>query len=227
MRPIPGKLLLTALAGSLAWGGTARAQSTTVDEGSLMVTRNGASIGRESFRIIQATPGELLTASGQGVYGDRRLAPALSVDLAGNPVLYRFESRTGAAAEERIQGTARGARLSMLRHTPSSEAVREYLVNAPTLLLDDEVYHHYAFLPLKQPGQLSVITPRRNVQRPALVEDMGVETISLDRREIEARRYRVTLSDGVREAWFDARGRLLRVAHPDKGILATRESLPQ
>jgi hypothetical protein len=227
MRPIPGKWLLTALVASLAWAATGEAQSTTVDEGSLMVTRNGSAIGRESFRIIQASPGELLTASGQGVYGDRRLAPALSVDAAGNPVLYRFESRSGAAAEERIQGTARGARLSMLRHTPSSEAVREYLVNAPTLLLDDEVYHQYAFLPLKQPGQLSVITPRRNAQRQAVVEYMGGETISVDRREIEARRYRVTLPDGARDVWFDPRGRLLKVAHPDKGIIATRESLPQ
>jgi hypothetical protein len=220
------QLLAVGFCLSLALPERSPAQATTVDEGSLMVTRGGSPVGRESYRIVQAGPGQLLTATGQGVYGDRRLAPALSVDPSGSPVLYRFESRSGSAAEERIQATARGGRLSALRRTATSESAKEYLINGPTLLLDDEVFHQFAFVALAPPGSVSVVTPRRNVQRAAVVERVGPSRISIDSREVDATHYTVSLPDGVRDVWFDAAGRLLRVAFPSADLVASRESIP-
>jgi hypothetical protein len=226
MRSLPTLLVAVLATMPFTCVEEATAQALVVDEGSLTITRNGAPVGRETFRIVQSGPGQLLTATGQGTFGERRLSPALSVDTAGNPMLYRFEARSGGAAEERIQATARGGRLSTLRHTPESEGAKEYLVPGATLLLDDEVFHHHAFVRLQAAGEISVIAPRRNVQWAGTVEKMGAERIIVDHREVEATRYRVALPEGVRDIWFDTRGRLLRVAIPARALTATRESLP-
>ena len=83
---------------------------TTVDEGSFTVTRGGAKIGREEFRIVRQPAGREVqyVARALGAYGDRRISPALQTDASGVPMLYQVEVR-GTARSPRARGATERA----------------------------------------------------------------------------------------------------------------------
>src|SRR5437867_856742 len=94
----------------LAQGGAAAA---TVDEGIFVITRNGAVVGRESFRIVRSpsASGDVYRATAQLAVGDQRIVPSLSADANGAPLSY------DVAVQERLvsvllQGRARPGRCS-------------------------------------------------------------------------------------------------------------------
>lgn len=207
----------------------ASAQRPVIDEGTLVVSRNGARAGRESFRIQAAENGRYLTATGQSAHGDARLAPALSVDSAsGMPIVYRIDSRSGSGPVERLQATGRPGRLSVVAQRAGGESAKEYVLTGRVLVLDEDVYHQYALLPLLGiSGRVTVIVPRRAEQRAATVVDHGAATVRIDGRDVGARHLSIELPEGRHEVWVDGAGRLLRVSIPWRGVDAVREELPR
>lgn len=212
----------------LAAAGPARAQ-TALDEGTLLVTRQGAPAGRESFRIVQAA-GEaaLYTATAQGASGDRRFTTTLSADAHATALLYRMELRQAGKVTERIQAAARPGRLSAVRQTPDGEGAKDYVVGGGAVVLDDEVYSQYALLPLgRRTGAVAVVVPRAGLQYAARIAERGAETIEVDGRSVPATRWSLDMAGGAHDFWTDAKGRLLRVAIPSRGVVAVRDELPQ
>ncbi len=233
-RPRP-LVALAALAALALTVGRAEAQVATVDEGSFTVTRGGATIGREEFRILRqpAGGGTELVARGLAAYGDRRIAPALQTDQDGQPLRYQVEVRSGRQVEQRLTGqvTSRG-HFATQSQTGGSEAAREYLVTDGTVVVDDELFHQYYFLARhrKAGGSATVpmLAPRRNVHGPARVQDAGSDRLTLGARTLDATRLEVTEPGGrVRSVWVDAEGRVLRVAGAADGLVAQRDDPPR
>ena len=231
---------LRSLARAVALGalvlGSARAdaQVSTVDEGSFTITRGGATIGREEFRILKQPAGGTteLMARGLAAYGDRRVAPALQTDATGQPLRYQVEVRTGRQVDQRLTGQAMRGHFATQSQTGASEAAREYLVGDRTVVLDDELFHQYYFLALhRRAGGLAtvpVLMPRRNVHGQARVRDAGADRLTLGARPLDATRLEVTEPDGrVRNVWVDADGRVLRVAGATDGVVAQRDDPPR
>jgi hypothetical protein len=205
------------------------AQGTPFDEGTFVVTRNGAVVGKEAFRIVRSGgKDQLYTSTAQCAFGDRRISPALTADRAGVPLLYRVEVKTGGEIEERLQATGRPGRLHAVLQTRTGESSKEYVVANGAVILDDDVYHQHFFVPLaRRSGQVIVVVPRRNSQVVGRLEDRGTDKIRVDGRDVAAVHLVITLPDGARDLWFDESGRLLKVAMPARGVIALREELPR
>ena len=223
---LPAALALAALPGAAA---QQPAQQTARDEATMTISRNGAAVGRESFRILQSVgSGRLLTSSAQIAYGDRRVTPTLSADATGTVLLYRVEVRAGGQLLERLQATSRPGRLSAMRQTPQGEASKDYVVGAGAVVLDDDVFHHYALLALAhRTGAVTVVVPRLGAQHAAQVTSRGDDNVTVDGRTLPATHWSIELPDGAREYWTDARGRLLKVSMPSRGLVALRDEIPQ
>jgi hypothetical protein len=230
---LPSALGLVAAA-VLASPAAARAQVTTVDEGSFTVTRGGAAIGREEFRILRqpAGPGTEYVARALAAYGDRRIAPALQADPRGLPLRYQVEVREGRAVTHRLTGQLARGHFATQAQTGSSESARTYLLGDTTVVVDDELFHQYFFVALHRRGGLDagvpMLVPRRNVHGPARVREEGAERLTVGARTIDATRLSVTDPLGrARTVWVDAEGRVLRVASPAEGLVAQRDDPPR
>jgi hypothetical protein len=209
------------------------AQVVTVDEGSFTVTRGGAKIGREEFRIVRqgsAGAGEYV-ARALAAYGDRRVAPALQADAEGSLLRYQVEVRTAAGVEERLMGQAEGTRFRVQMRTQRGEAAREYMIDGPTVVVDDELFHQLYFVSLGSRaggGEVATLMPRRNVQGPSRVSRTGADPVVISGRSIPATRLAVTTPDGTRrDVWIDGGGRVLKVSVPGDGTVALRDDPPR
>lgn len=214
---------------AVAFPAVAAAQRPLVDEGTLLVSRGADLIGRESFRVQVAENGRYLTATSQASFGPLRLTPALSVDSAsGAPVLYRVELRSPSAGVERLQATGRPGRLSAVAQRAGGEAAKEYVFSGAAVILEEDVYHHYALLTLTgRTGPVTIVIPRRGEQRSGTVTERGAGQIEVGGRPVQARHLVLQVGAETHELWVDGAGRLLKVAIPSRGIAAVREALPR
>ena len=248
-RPVHRVWTAAALAGSLAAAGAAAppgpgpppgprpvpvvAQVTTVDEGSFVLTRRGERIGREEFRIVRqpAGGGVEIVARGLAAFGERRISPALQCDSTGSPLRYQVEVRAGRTPAERLTGQYARGHFGTQAQTERGEAAREYLLPDRTVLVDVELVHQLHFLVMRRDAgdaRVPVLVPRAGALVTARVAEEESERLTIGGEGVEARRLRVRgLPGGVRLVWIDARGRLLRVAVPDDGLLAQRDELPR
>jgi hypothetical protein len=210
------------------------AQVTTADEGTFTVTREGSRIGREEFRIMkQPVAGSVeYVARGLGAYGDRRITAALQTDATGAPLRYQVDIKNGPEVESRLTAQIVHGRLSTQVRTARGEAANEFATGDGTVLVDDEIYHQYYFLPLAgrlsgAARDMSVLVPRRNAQGSVRVTRSGADPVSIGGQSIAATRY-VLSSPGVpeRQVWLDAGGRVLKVSVPSQGIVALRDDPP-
>ena len=222
-------VLLLALV--LAPGIIGAQTSAVVDEGTFMVTQNGTSIGRESFRILRSPGpgGQVYEARSRSALGRVRISTTLATDSAGVPVSYYTEVSHGTTLSERLQGRGRPGRFSVLVQTKSGEAAREYVLDNGALVLDDDVIYQYFFLGVApSQAQYNVIGPRTQQQAKFTYEDRGSDVVDVGGRRVSSRRFALTSADGsARELWLDAGGRLLKVAIPDRSIVATRDDPPR
>lgn len=231
MFPLPRTLPLRVIVPLLLAAPALRAQSAVVDEGTFMISRKGAPLGRESFRIVrtQAPGGQVFRATGQSALGDSRITTSLGTDSLGIPVSYESELTVKGQMLQRLDGRGRPGRLSMLVRTRTGESAREYVLTNGTLLMDEDVIHHFFFVPFASGGsQLGAISPRAGQQTHLQVESQGEDTIEIAGVSMPSRRFALTdLRGGTRQLWIDARGRLLKVTIPEKGLVAVRDDPPR
>lgn len=208
---------------------TSPAQRPVMDEGTLLISRNGTRVGREAFRVQATENGRFLTATGQVVHGELRVTPALSVDSAsGTPVLYRIETRASGGATERLQATGRPGRLSVVSQRAGGESAKEFVLTGRVVILDDDTYHQYALLPLLGlAGPVTVVIPRQGRQIQGILTNRGAGSVRIDGRDVAARHLVLEVAGDSRELWVDHAGRLLKVTIPSQGIEAVREELPR
>src|SRR5918992_663942 len=228
MRPLVSVALGLSVASALP-ARAADAQGAPFDEGTFVITRYGAVVGKEAFRILRSSGrGHLYTSTAQCAFGDRRISPALSADSAGVPLLYQVEVKNGGDVEERLRASGRPGRLHAVLQTRTGESSKEYVVANGAVILDDDVFHQHFFVPLaRRAGNVVVVVPRRNSQGAGRVEDRGSEKLRIDGKDVTAVHLVISLPDGARDLWFDDGGRLLKVAVPARGLIALREELPR
>jgi hypothetical protein len=224
-----------AAVAALAFGTVrgALAQSGTVDEGAFTVTRGGATLGREEFRIVRPPGGGAFTARATGSYGERRIAPTLQADDQGSPERYQVEVRRGSTVEQRVSAQASGTHFRAQVQAEDGDAAREFVLEPGTVVLDAELYHQYYFL-VRRAGaagagtRVQVLAPRQGTQRPLWITLDGTERVTVGGQAVEARHYVLTDRAGSRrEVWADAQGRILRVLLPAEGLDAVRNDLPR
>jgi len=187
-------------------------------------------VGRENFRISATTRGDITeyVASAVVTYGDRRVSPELRTNAEGTVASYEVTTRSGATSES-WRGAVAGSRLNTRIESGSSTAAREYIVPAGTLVLDDEIMHHNWFLALRShSGGMPVVVPRRSdVKANITMSTVGEETLQIGNHDLAATHLRASLGGEVRDIWVDKSGRLLKVALPEKGLVAIRDDPPR
>jgi hypothetical protein len=204
--------------------------SAIVDEGTFMVTRRGAPLGRESFRIVRAPApgGQVFLATCQSALGEQRVTTRLGTDSVGTPVSYELEVTESGRVVQRLRGRGRPGRFSVLSQTESGESAREYVLSNGALIIDDEVFHHFFFVPRTTANHVAVIAPRSRTQERTTIRDRGAGQVEIAGRGVSARHFVVEDGSGrLREVWVDARGRLLKVAVPALGLVALRDDPPR
>lgn len=220
LRALP-LLALPALLGAQA--------SALIDDGTFTITRRGAPVGREAFRIarVAAAGGQVYRGSGTTVVEDRRYATVLGTDSTGIPVSY--EARLSYGGKNlRIEGRGRPGRFSVLSSTAGGESAREYVLDNGALLMEEEVFLHFFFVPLAAANaRVSVIVPRTPQQSWFDVASVGSESVDIAGVKIPARRYSISSNGLARDVWVDHLGRLLKVSIPDKDLVALRDDPPR
>jgi YD repeat-containing protein len=203
-----------------------------VDEGSFTIVVKGARAGRETFVIRRqaGAPGSAgYLASGTVLYSDRRLVPALTTDAAGLPLAYTLDVRTGTTRTARVSAQVTRGRFTLRSQTPSGESARELVLPIGTVLVDEDVFHEYFFIPLaSHQGPVSILDPRLGTQSPEQITESGPERVLVGGRLLDAHGLTVTDAHGeTRLVWFDAEGRVLRVEIPDRQVVAVRDDPPR
>ena len=200
-----------------------------IDDGTFTISRKGSPIGREAFRIarVPAPGGQVYRGSGTTVLENRRYTTVLGTDSTGLPVSYEARLIDGTTTL-RIEGRGRPGRFSVLSSTDGGESAREYVIENGALLMEEDVFLHFFFVPLASAGsRVSVIVPRTARQSAFEVANGGRTTIDIAGTKVPARHYSIS-SDGVkRDVWVDALGRLLKVSIPEKDLVALRDDPPR
>lgn len=210
------------------------AQVTTADEGTFTITHEGARIGREEFRIMKqpVAGGVEYVARGLGAYGDRRITSTLQTNASGAPLRYQVDVKNGAAVESRLTAQVMQGRLSSQVRTARGEAASEFATGEGSVLVEDELYHQYFFLPLAgrlggAPAELSLFVPRRSAQGVVRVSAGAADPVSIGGQTVPATRYTLSGSGAPeRQLWLDAAGRVIKVGVPSLGIVAVRDDPP-
>lgn len=227
MRPLS---LLVVLA---SFASTARAQVTSVDEGSFTITRAGARIGREDFSI-RSSPGAggdaMLAAHGVVVMGSRHIEPSQNTDTSG--AVLNYNSTIKEAGRDVVVYSGKFARDHYQARTsrPEGETWREFRLPVGTVAVEDDVIHQLWFIARRGPGAIvPVLAPLRNAIERVRVEMVGEERIAVDGETLAARhlRLRTDGSGAIRDVWLDGSSRILQVAIPATRILAVRDDPPR
>lgn len=209
------------------------AQVTTADEGTFTISREGARIGREEFRIIRqpVAGGTEFVARGVGAYGERRITSKLQTDASGTPIAYQTTITSGSDTAAKIAGRLVHGRLSVQVRTARGDASNEYATEG-SVLVDDEIYHQFFFLALGgrltgASSDVTMLVPRRSAQGPVRVARGASEPVSIGGQSITATRYQLAaLGMPERSVWIDATGHVLKVAVPSQGLVALRDDPP-
>lgn len=214
---------------SIASGQTA---PRTLDEGTFLISRNGAPVGRESFRIVHApsAAGDVYRATAQAAIGEQRIVPSLSCDSTGAPVSYDVTVQGGTAPAVRLQARVRPGRFSTVVRTRDGESTREYVIPDGVVVLDDDVIHQLYFVTLggRRSGRLTLLDPHTGRQAVARLENEGTSSLEIGGNSVPATHFVLTAPGFPRrEFWTDSAGRILKAIVPDHGIVAQRDELPR
>jgi hypothetical protein len=228
-RPLASALLCSALLGATP-AGTARQGQAFLDQGTFVIAREGDEIGREEFAIrpvAGSADGFLAVATVR--YQGRELKAALELGAGRAPASYQLDVTTGGRVTERLTGQFGPGRFAVRIATPAREVAREFPVPPSAVVLDDDIFDQYYFIPhgAGAPPSVAVVRPRETRLVTARVSDLGSDTVVVAGRRAPADHLAVTLPpDDRREVWFSPAGTLLKVALPTSGITATRLTLP-
>jgi hypothetical protein len=220
--------LAAALIGATA---AARPQGF-LDQGIFVIARAGTAIGREEFAVRPVAGGRgeggvLAVATVR--YQGRELRAALELTADHVPVSYQLDVTAAGRLVQRLSGQFGRGRFAVRIVAPSGEVAREFPVPASAVVLDDDVFDQYYFVPRANgaPERISVVRPRQTSLVSAEVSSLGRDTVVVGGRAVAAEHYAVVLpGEDRREFWFSPSGDLLKVALPGTGITATRLSLP-
>jgi len=203
-----------------------------VDQGIFVIARDGNEIGREEFAIRPVTGGRGeggVQAVAAVRYRDRELRAALELTREHVPVSYQLDVTTGGRLTQRLTGQFGRGRFSVRLVNASGEVAREFPVPPGAVVIDDDIFVQYYFVPRPRGAsdRIPVVRPRQTTLANAEVRDLGMDTVTVAGRGLPAEHYALVLpGEEGREFWYSRSGDLLKIALPGSAITATRLALP-
>lgn len=201
-----------------------------LDEGTLLVRQDTAEIGREAFRLSPARGGGAGWTLACTVRYDRTrpivvLNPILELGADSLPATLEY---TVADPREplRILGQLVHGRFSVRLLGRRTERAREFPAQARVVVLDDAVFSLYlpaAWQAGPTPVPVTGIFPRGGRRERLTLQDLGVESTTLNRAPASLRH--ITVTGGANQLvhlWLDSAGHLLKVEVPAHRLTAER-----
>lgn len=206
-------------------------QSSVIDSGAFVITRGAEVVGREEFAIRRGRTGspDGYTVSSTAVYPPRRgqvtLAPVVELGPDSLPAAVQFDVLGSGQRRVLVHFGTRRITIRVVR--PNGEAARELPAGDRHLVVDDSVFALYTVLPGRTEGELQLIAPRHERRSRARLIDRGTQRVNVGGVAQSLQHLRLESAEGARDLWFDADGRLVKVAAPSLGLVAERiEGLP-
>lgn len=226
-------LLTLALAGRLVVWASGLAAQDFLDRGTFVIAVNGIEVGREEFAIRPTVDrrGQNGVLSVSTVrFRDREVQHALELSAAQVPLSFQETTTQGGRVVARYSAQLSGARFSARLATGDGETAREFAVRLPLIVLGNDAYNEFYFVPRANAGAprpVSVVRPGDAHPVAASVQALGADTVTIGDRPVSAERFALRVADGdERQFWFSSNGDLLRVAVPRTNVVATRAELP-
>jgi len=202
------------------------------DEGTLVVREDTLEIARETFRLTALRTGAGVTRwkLATTIRYDRTrpvvvLDPIVELGPDSSPVSLEY---TVADPREplRILGQLTRGRFVVRLLGRRTERAREIPAPPPAAVVDDSVFA--LFLPVAwqgrpQPVTVTCVFPRAGRRELLTVQDLGVESTTLNRDPAALRHITVTGGENrVIHLWLAADGRLAKVEVPSRRLVAER-----
>ena len=237
LRPVPAVDGLPPR-GRAASTATEQPPATRIDAAIFTVRVRGEPLGREQISVHRATGGDgvALELRSESALGERRIALRIDADARGAPLRYALEERRGTEIALRIVGQRQRNRFATQTRAGGTEAAREFLAVAGTVIVDDDGLAQYALLlqgqrtaPERGRRTLQTVAPRGDRQGSiTLTRAADPDTVTIDGQLRPAVRWQlVTDRQETRWLWSDAEGRLLRVSIPARQLDARRDEFPR
>jgi hypothetical protein len=226
-------LAVAALGVGLALAAPSRPPQGFLDQGTFLITSDDNEIGREEF-AVRATPGRQGLGGVQAVatvrYRDRDYRAALELTTDRVPVSYQGDATAAGRVVERLIGQCGRGRCAVRVVTQAGEVAHEFPVPPGFVVLDDDTFDQFSFLPRATgaaPLRVMVLRPRETRVVAAEIRAIGPDSVVIADRSVAAEHYSITLpGSDVREFWVSPAGDLLKVSLPGRSVTATRSSLP-
>jgi len=203
-----------------------------VDEGTLVVREDTLEIARETFRLTAVRTGAGVTRwkLAATIRYDRTrpvvvLDPIVELGPDSSPVNLEY---TVADPREplRILGQLTRGRFVVRLLGRRTERAREFPAPPPAAVVDDSVFALYlpvAWQGRPQPVTVTCVFPRAGRRELLTVQDLGVESTTLNRDPAALRHITVTGGENrVIHLWLAADGRLAKVEVPSRRLVAER-----
>ena len=203
-----------------------------VDEGTLVVREDTLEIARETFRLTAVRTGAGVTRwkLAATIRYDRTrpvvvLDPIVELGPDSSPVSLEY---TVADPREplRILGQLTRGRFVVRLLGRRTERAREFPAPPPAAVVDDSVFALYlpvAWQGRPQPVTVTCVFPRAGRRELLTVQDLGVESTTLNRDPAALRHITVTGGENrVIHLWLAADGRLAKVEVPSRRLVAER-----
>ncbi len=203
-----------------------------VDEGTLVVREDTLEIARETFRLTAVRTGAGVTRwkLATTIRYDRTrpvvvLDPIVELGPDSSPVTLEY---TVADPREplRILGQLTRGRFVVRLLGRRTERAREFPAPPPAAVVDDSVFALYlpvAWQGRPQPVTVTCVFPRAGRRELLTVQDLGVESTTLNRDPAALRHITVTGGENrVIHLWLAADGRLAKVEVPSRRLVAER-----
>ncbi len=203
-----------------------------VDEGTLVVREDTLEIARETFRLtaVRTGAGVARWKLATTIRYDRTrpvvvFDPIVELGPDSSPVSLEY---TVADPREplRILGQLTRGRFVVRLLGRRTERAREFPAPPPAAVVDDSVFALYlpvAWQVRPQPVTVTCVFPRAGRRELLTVQDLGVESTTLNRDPAALRHITVTGGENrVIHLWLAADGRLAKVEVPSRRLVAER-----
>ena len=192
-----------------------------VDRGTLMILRNGDTLGLENFTVTATAGGYEVTST--AFYPATRpaitLQGTLRVDPDSFPTIASLEAIRGE--NRRVMATFDPRRMTFRRLSAQGESAREYPGSPRVLVVFDSLLAFHAIPPKMGEGEVMVVGPATDYRRRFRLADRGEEDTRLDGARVRLRHLTLTADSDVRHLWYHD-GRLQRIDLPDLRLVAVR-----